>query len=95
MKSALTQAAWAASRTKHTYFGSKYKKLAARRGKKRAIVALGHKLLVVAYHVLKEKKGFRELGEDYLEHRNKEQIIRYHKSILEKLGCQITVKKVA
>lgn len=95
MKAALTQAAWAASRTKHTYFGSKYKKLAARRGKKRAIVALGHKLLVVAYHVLKEKKSYKELGEDYLEQRNKEQVVRHHRKVLEKLGFQVTEKKAA
>lgn len=58
-------------------------------------MALGHKLLVVAYHVLKGKKSYQELGEDYLEQRNKEQVIRHHKKVLERLGYQIIARKAA
>ena len=49
----LVQAAWAASHTKGTYLAAQYRRLAARRGKKRALVAVGHTLLVIVYHVLK------------------------------------------
>ena len=53
LRQTLVQAAWAASHTKGTYLSAQYHRLAARRGKKRAMVALGHTLLVIVYHVLK------------------------------------------
>jgi transposase len=54
LRQTLTQAAWAASHTKTTYLSAQYHRLAARRGKKRAIVALGHTLLTIVYYVLKQ-----------------------------------------
>ena len=67
LRQMLTQAAWAASHTKNTYLSAQYRRLAARRGKKRALVALGHTLLIIMYHLLKERTTYQELGGDFLE----------------------------
>ena len=61
VKAILTESAWAASRTKDTFLSSKYKKLVGKRGKKRAVVAVAHAILVIAYHLIKEKTNFIEL----------------------------------
>jgi hypothetical protein len=85
------QCALGASRTRGTYLRNKYHKLKSRRGAKKAAVAIAHKILVSAYYILKEGVPYRELGENYLDKRNKERIIRYHRSQLERLGFEITV----
>jgi transposase len=59
--------AWAATRTKKTYLRAKYDSLVGRRGKKRALIAVGHKILCSAYHILKNKEGYKELGSKFLE----------------------------
>jgi hypothetical protein len=66
LRQTLTQAAWAASHTKETNLAAQYHRLAVRRGKKRARVALGHTLLTIVYHVLKQQTTYVELGADYL-----------------------------
>src|SRR3972149_354938 len=71
IKAGLVQCALSASRTKNTYFRDKYHRLAGRRGKKRGAIAIGHKILVIAYHILKDRIGYKELGADYLDRRNK------------------------
>jgi len=70
LRGALTQAAWAASHTKLTYLSAQYKKLVMRRGKRKALVAVGHSILVIAYHILKERSNYRELGVDYFDRQN-------------------------
>lgn len=85
----ITECAWAASRTRNTFFASRYKKLAARRGKKRALVALGHEILKVVYHILKEKCDYRELGETYVDEKRKNAQIVYHKQALKQLGVDL------
>jgi transposase len=96
LKVALTQVAWAISRTKKTYLGAKYRALAPRLGKKRAIVAIGRKVIVICYHMLKEKKGFEELGVDFLDKLEPERKAKYHLKRLEELGYEIKMnKKVA
>ena len=54
LKRTLAQAAWAASHTKNSYLASQYRRLAGRRGKKRALIAVGHSMLVIFYHMLKQ-----------------------------------------
>jgi transposase len=61
LRTTLVQVAWAASHTKETIFSATYRKWAKRLGKKKALVALGHKILVVIYKLLKEKTDYREL----------------------------------
>ena len=92
LRATLTEAAWSASRTRGTRFKSLYHRLAGRRGKKRAVVAVGHGLLVVAYHVLKKMIPYQELGEDYLDQAQQESYGRYHVRRLEKLGYRVILE---
>ena len=87
----LVQCAWAASHTKGTYLAAQYKRLAARRGKKRALVAVGHTLLGIVYAVLKKKSTYRELGADYLDRQDKEGLTARLLRRLAKLGVKVTV----
>lgn len=92
----MTQVGWAISCTKETYLGKKYRALVARKGKKRSIIAIGRKALVIAYHVLKNKVPFFELGVDFLDNLEPERKAYYHTKRLEELGYNVTVtKKVA
>ena len=91
----LVQCAWAASHTKGTYLSAQYKRLAARRGKKRALVAVGHTLLGIVYAVLKKRSTYRELGADYLDRQDKERLKQRLLRRLEKLGVKVTVEPAA
>lgn len=93
MKVLLVQCAWAATRTKNTYLRSKYDSLVVRRGKKRALIAVGHKILIAAYFILKDKVVYRELGSDFLQNRNKNKKINRHIKLLKELGVDIEIKK--
>jgi transposase len=92
LRQVLTQAAWAASHTKGTYLAAQFRRLAARRGKKRALVAVGHTLLVIIYHLLKGGGTYQELGGDFLERLEPERLTRQLVRRLEKLGHQVTLK---
>jgi transposase len=91
LRRALVQAAWAASHTKKTYLAAQYRRLAARRGKKRALVAVGHSLLVIIYHVLGRKVEYRDLGPDYFDRLEPERVKRYLVKRLQALGYEVTV----
>ena len=91
LRQVLTQAAWAASHTKDTYLAAQFRRLAARRGKKRALVAVGHTLLVIIYHLLKGGGTYQELGGDFLERLEPERLTRQLVRRLEKLGHQVTL----
>jgi transposase len=92
LKRVLTEAAWSASREKHSYLASLYKRLAPRRGKKRAIIAVARTILQAAYHILKEGVEYKELGGDYFEHLNEERTKGYLIKRLEKLGFEVELK---
>jgi len=77
LRRALTEAAWAASHLKNSYLSAQYRRLAARRGKKRALLAVAHSLLVIMYHVLKQKVEYRDLGRDYFDRLEPERLRRY------------------
>jgi len=87
------QCAWAATRTKNTYLRSKYDSLVGRRGKKRALVAIGHKILIAAYYILQDKVAYRELGAEYLQEIKKEKQIKRHIQLLKEMGVEIEIKK--
>ncbi len=89
----LVQCAWAATRTKKTYLRSKYDSLVGRRGKKRALVAVGHKILIAAYFILKDKVAYKELGETHLQELKKEKQINRHLKLLKELGVNLEVKE--
>ncbi len=88
-KSVITECAWAASRTKNTFFSQRYKRLAARRGKKRTLVALSHEILKIVYHALKDKCDYVELGGNYVDEHRKAARIKYHKDALRNLGVDL------
>jgi transposase len=73
LKTIMIDVAWAAIKKKGSYFKDKYYRLKARRGAKRAIVAIAHRILLGIYHVIKDGADFRDLGGDYLTLRNKSQ----------------------
>jgi hypothetical protein len=74
----LVQCGWAATRTKGTYLRSKYDSLVGRRGKKRALIAVGHKILIAAYFILKDQTTYKELGIEFLENKKKDKQIQHH-----------------
>jgi len=86
---ALTQAAWAASRTKDTWLKARYHRLVARRGKKRAIVALGRSILVSVWHMLSKRQPYQDLGADYYDQRRKESKVTYLTKQLTRLGFAV------
>jgi transposase len=94
LREALVQAAWAASHTKQTYLAAQYRRLAKRLGKKKALVAVGHSLLVMIYHVLARQMSYQELGGDYFDKQNveaqRQRLIRR----LEATGLKVTVEEV-
>ncbi len=94
LRTALVQAAWAASHQKGTYLAAQYKRLVKRMGKKKALVAVGHSILVMVYHVLQNRTSYQELGGDYFDRRHvdrqRKRLIRQ----LESLGVKVTVEEV-
>jgi len=86
---ALNQAAHAAAGTKNTYLSAQYRRLAARRGKKKAIVALEHSILVIAYHLIQRKEPYRELGSNYFDTRRPEVTAKR----LEQLGYSLSFQQ--
>ena len=91
LRRALCEAAWAASHTKESYLGAQYRRLAARRGKKKAVTAVGHTLLVIIYHLLQTAVVYQDLGADHFDKLKPEQYRRYLVKRLESLGYQVTL----
>lgn len=94
VKAVLTEIAWAATRTKNTFYHARYHKLAARRGKKRALIAVGHSILKSVYHILKDNCEYKELGAAYLISRTEAKRKAYLKSELSKLGYVVELKEL-
>lgn len=86
----LVQCAWAATRTKGTYLRSKYDSLVGRRGKKRALLAVAHKILIAAYFIIKEKEPYKDLGGEFLEKKSREKRIKRHLQQLRELGVNVS-----
>ena len=95
LKTALVEAAQAATRAKGTYLRDKYYRLKARRGAKRAVVAIGHKILVAVYHMLSDQVSYNDLGDLYLDRLNKEHLTRNLVRRLERIGWRVTLEKAA
>jgi transposase len=95
LRSALIEAARAASRTQDTYLSNMYRRLAARRGANRAAVAVAHRILLIAYHLLAGRQEYKELGSSYYEERQREHSIRRSVKRLEALGCKVTLETVS
>ena len=92
LRTALVEAAQAAARTKDTYLAAQHRRLAARRGRKKATVAVGHTILVIAYHLLRGTGDiYRDLGGGYFDERARRAVERRLVSRLERLGYQVTL----
>lgn len=92
LRTVLVQAAWAATHQKDCYLAAQYRRLASRRGKKRALVAVAHSLLVIIYHVVSRGTTYQELGADFFDQNNKERLTRHLIKRLESLGNEVVVK---
>lgn len=91
LKTALVEAANSAARAKGTYLRDKFYRLKARRGYKRAAVAIAHKILVSIYHMLSQNVSYNDLGDRYLDNLNKHHLTRNLVHRLERLGYSVTL----
>ena len=92
LKRTLVQAAWAASHTKNSYLASQYRRLVGRRGKKRALIAVGHSILVILYYLLKEGRQYADLGTDFFDRLEPQRLTRYYVNRLQKLGHKVVLE---
>jgi len=93
LRSALVEAAHGAARSKNTYLGEQYRRLARRIGKKKALIAVAHSILVIIYHLLKEGKTYQELGSMYFEERERDALKRRALRNLERLGYDVSLQE--
>lgn len=90
LRSALVQAAWAAIKKKDCYLSAQYSRLAGRLGRKKALIAVAHSLLIIIYHVLENDQSYTELGGDYFDRQQTEQQRAYFIRRLQMLGLKVT-----
>ena len=95
LRTTLVQAARAAARKRDTYLNAQYHRIAARRGAKRAAVAVAHSIIVIAYEMLSRGTQYQDLGFDYLDRRNKDAIAKRLVRRLKSLGYNATLQTVA
>lgn len=95
LRAILVQVAWAASHKKNSYFQAQYRRLAGRRGKKKATVAVAHSILTVTYFILKEQRTYKDLGVDHFDRIARDRIRRYHIKRLESLGYKVELTEKA
>lgn len=91
----LTECAWGAARSRGTYLGAQFWRLARRIGKKKAAVAVGHSILVIAWHLLSAEVDYQDLGGDYFAKRDTDRARRRAISQLEGLGYRVTLEVAA
>ena len=95
LRTTMVEVAWTAARSPDGYHGALYRHLALRRGKKRAIVAVAHALLVAIYHMLKDGTAYQDLGPDHFDRINREALVRRSVRRLERLGYEVSIKEAA
>lgn len=89
LKSTLVECAQSAVRRKDTFFYTQYQRIAMRRGKKRAILAVAHSILIAIYYMIKEDKEYEELGADFYNKFNKEKKANAYMKKLKELGYDV------
>ena len=92
LRRTLTEAGQAAGRSKNTYLGAVYRRIAARRGRKKAAIAVGRRILEIAYYVLRDGVAYQELGANYYDEHKKDTVLRNAVKRLERLGYKVTVE---
>ncbi|HYU97904.1 MAG TPA: IS110 family transposase [Pyrinomonadaceae bacterium] len=94
LRAALVQAAWGVTMKKNCYLSSQYFRLLKRLGRKKALVAVAHSLLVIIFHVLQSDQTYTELGGDYFDRHHVEQQREYYLRRLQMLGLKVTVEEL-
>lgn len=94
LRSALVQAAWAAVRKRGTYLSAMYSRIARRRGKKRAIIAVAREILVSIYHILRDGRTYEELGADYYDKVNPDHQKKQMVKRLMSMGYAVTLEPI-
>ena len=89
LRRVLCEAAWAASHCKRSYFRAQFHRLAGKKGKKRALIAVAHSILAVIYVLRKRGCNYQDLGSDYFEQINQDQLTRYYTKKLQRLGYTV------
>jgi transposase len=93
LRTALVESAEAAARTKGTYLAAQYARIKGRHGHSKAIVAVAHSILVIAYHISQRREPYNELGGDYfIERQNKDAYQRRLVKQLERMGYDVTLE---
>jgi transposase len=92
LRTTLVQVAWAASHAKKTYLAAQYRRLVGRRGKKRALVAVAHTILVIIHRLLTERVGYQDLGGDYFDRLDTNRLTRTLVRRLERLGHEVVLR---
>lgn len=95
LRATLIECARGAIRAQDSYLAAQYHRLARRRGDKKAIVALGHSILVAAWHILRHGVPYRDLGCDYFDRLDRDRLIRYHTRRLADLGVIVHASAAA
>lgn len=93
VKTVLTESAWAATRTKNTFFSERYHRISARRGKKSALIAVVHSQLTAAYLIISTGARYQELGAQYMQAKIEKKRKLYLTAELKKLGFNVTLEK--
>ncbi len=91
LRGVLGEVAQVVTRTRNNYLNAQYHRLARRRGKYKAILAVAHSILVIAYHVLRDRQPYSDLGADYFDKLDAKRIERHHVRRLEQLGYTVTL----
>jgi transposase len=95
LRGALIESALAATRTKDTALQARYRRVKRHRGHKKAIVAVGHQMLEIAYYIMRDTTTYQELGADYFARRDRDRTIRRSVKQLEALGYRVTLEEAA
>jgi transposase len=95
LRAALIEAAQSAAKSKGTYLAAQFRRLVSRRGKKKALVAVAHSILVITHHVLTRRETYQALGGNYFDERGRMVVERRLTRRLERLGYQVTLEPIS
>ena len=95
LKTLRVECGWGAGRARKTYLGAQYARLSRRRGKKKAAMAVSHSILVAAYHIIRDRVPYRDLGPDHFVRFASERLMRHYVHRLEQLGYRVALDPAA
>ena len=95
LRGALIQSGLATTRAKETALQARYLRIKRRRGHKKAVVAVGHQILEIAYYIMRDGTTYQELGPNYFARRDRERTVRRSLRQLEALGYRVTIEEAA